>query len=52
MKLCASGLYWHDYHGLHTIQQFKDAYDKKKITDDDLNLAVARLFAFRLVRLL
>ena len=33
-----------------TIQQSKDAYDKKKITDDDLNQAVGRLFGFRLVR--
>ena len=33
-----------------TIQQSKDAYDKKKITDDDLNLAVSRLFGYRLVR--
>ena len=25
----------------------QDAYDKKKITDDDLNLAVGRLFGYR-----
>ena len=29
------------------IIHLQDAYDKKKITDDDLNLAMGRLFAFR-----
>ena len=26
----------------------KSAYDKKKITDEDINIAVGRLFGFRL----